>query len=320
MLFRQSILKIFLALILILITSISSYSKETEYLIPVPEDCFKAVKIDANRIYLAKDKSVCTGIPVVKVKLPDTTEEVEVYIDNKFYKKHLLKDKTLEQSIEKFSNLKTDLKLPQNKEAEEKAKETYYYSQSEEFQKKVEEYTEQLKTIIFPEYKENIAEKYYPDAKTQKTVLVDDERVYVFISSSMPEETIRAYARDLEKLGKNAVLVMRGAIGGLKYITPTAQWATNILKRNQYCEGQCETYKTKIIIDPFLFRKYGINRVPAVVYTRGINNIDGSSEGLLKENNHFLISYGDVALSYHFKMMSEKSKNIRLKTFSEILN
>jgi len=320
-LFRTNVLAF--ALLALLIFSVSRDSsaipKETEYLIPVPEDCLKVSKIEGNKIYLVKDKYSCTGLTVIKVKLPDDIENVEIYIDNKLWKTHTVKDKTLEQSIGRLNSIKTEpIKLPENKEAEQKAMESYYYTQSEEFQNKVKEYSESIKTLIFPE-KENNTMHYYPDAKTQKSVLADDERVYIFISSSMPEDTIRAYAKDLEKLGKHAVLVMRGAIGGLKYIRPTAEWSTRILKKNPYCERECETFKTKIIIDPFLFRKYSINRVPAVVYTRGIQNIDGSSEGLIKNNSVFWVSYGDVALGYHLKVIAEKSQNNNLLKISELL-
>jgi conjugal transfer pilus assembly protein TrbC len=319
-LFRTNVLTF--VLLVLLIFSISrglAASKETEYLIPVPEDCFKVLKIEKNKIYLVKDKLSCTGLTIIKVKLSDDIENVDIYIDNKLWKTHTVKDKTLEQSIGRLNSIKTEpIKLPENKEAEQKAMESYYYTQSEEFQNKIKEYSESIKDLIFSE-KENNIMQYYSDAKAQKSVLADDERVYVFISSSMPEDTIRAYAKDLEKLGRHAVLVMRGAIGGLKYIRPTAEWSTRILKKNPYCEGECETFKTKIIIDPFLFRKYSINRVPAVVYTRGIQNIDGSSEGLIKNNSVFWISYGDVALGYHLKVIAEKSQNNNLLKISELL-
>ena len=321
MLFRTNVL-IFTLLVLLIfsISRGSAASKETEYLIPVPEDCLKVSKIEKNKIYLVKDKFSCTGLTIIKVKLLDDIENVDIYIDNKLWKTHTVKDKTLEQSIGRLSSIKTEpIKLPENKEAEQKAMESYYYTQSEEFQNKVKEYSESIKDLIFSE-KENNTMQYYPDAKTQKSVLADDERVYVFISSSMPEDTIRAYAKDLEKLGKHVSLVIRGAIGGLKYIRPTAEWSTRILKKNPYCEGECETFKTKIIIDPFLFRKYSINRVPAVVYTRGIQNIDGSSEGLIKDNSVFWISYGDVALGYHLKVIAEKSQNNNLLKISEVLH
>ena len=306
--------------ILLIYCFVSLSFADTEYLIPVPEDCLKVAQISTNKIYLVKDKTICTGIPMVKVSLPDSIETVDIYINGKFYKKHAVKDKNLEQAVARL-NVKPDdsIQMPKNKEAEQKAFESYYYTQTEEYQKNVDKYKEDIKKMIFPEQQASLIDKFYPDAKTKKSVLSEDERVYVFISSSIPEQTLRAYAIDLEKLGKHAVLVMRGAIGGLKYIKPTAEWSTRILKKNPYCEGQCETFKTKIIIDPFLFRKYGIDRVPAVVYAKGIQNLDGLSEGLIKSNNFSLISYGDVALSYHFQVMAEKSKLSRLKDLSEML-
>lgn len=319
MLFRPIVLTV---LFLLLVIPLLSFANQ-EYLIPVPDDCLKVSKIEKSRIYLVKDESSCRGVPVVKLKLPDSIETVEIYVEGKLWKVHSVKDKNLEQSIARL-NVKPDpsIKVPKNEEAERLAKEAYNYTQTEEYKKQVEKYKEQITDMLSPNQSgiSDLMEKHYPEfTKKKNNLLTDDERVYVFVSSSVPEQTLRAYASDLQKLGKNAFMVLRGAIGGLKYLSPTAKWALSVLKKNPYCEGKCETFATKIVIDPFLFRKYGINEVPAIVYAKGIQNTEGLSEGLITDKNFYLVSYGDVALSYHLKMMYEKTNNQKFKLLSDIL-
>ncbi|WP_028842918.1 type-F conjugative transfer system pilin assembly protein TrbC [Thermodesulfovibrio yellowstonii] len=280
----------------------------------MPDLCYRVDKVNSDAVYLVKD-STCQPVSMIKVTLSKSIETVKIYVDGKFWKTYTLKDKTLEQSIGKLSNQKIDVKLPENKMAQEEALRAYQYYQSEEFQREVVKFRESLTGMLqgVPQEKPS----YYQIKP--KSVFSDNERIYVFVSSSMPLETVRAYAKDASLLGDKAVLVMRGAIGGLRYLKPTAEWSVKVLKKDPYCEDiACETWKTKIIIDPFLFRKYSIDKVPAVVYVKGLQNTEGLSEGLQTVKvGGFWISYGDVALSYHLKLIGEKIKDQKLISLAE---
>ncbi|MEM3580399.1 MAG: type-F conjugative transfer system pilin assembly protein TrbC [Candidatus Bathyarchaeia archaeon] len=218
-------------------------------------------------------------------------------------------DKSLEQDIENVKKKAKEINVPElkrNQEMQQEAKKAYEYSQSPEFKARVEKFKRDLNILLGREI--SPVERYYSDYRPKTGRLSDDERIYIFISSSMPEQTIRNYVREACHTGNNTYLILRGGIGGIRKLMPTVLWANEMLKKNPLCEGQCETYPVKILIDPFLFRKYSITRVPAVVYVRGLQNSEGLSEGLnsVKVDN-FWVSYGDVSLQYHLKLIEEKS-------------
>jgi len=132
-------------------------------------------------------------------------------------------------------------------------------------------------------------------------ILKEDERVYIFISSSVPKETLRNYARDLDALGQPRMsIVMRGFVGGMTKVRPTLEFFRGVLFKDDNCDpGKCEAYRAPILIDPLLFRRYGIEDVPAVVYARGVSVVDSTvSEGLGEgaETGDYYILYGDAVL------------------------
>lgn len=205
--------------------------------------------------------------------------------------------------------------IPHNEEAIKKAQEAYQMSQSPVFKMHVEEFKQELKAILRGEKADKLTQ-YYSQMK-KNNILSENERIYIFVSSSMPETTIRNYIKQASKIGSNIYFVMRGTIGGIKKITPTAQWITSVIKKDPYCEGECEMYPVKFLIDPFLYKKYNIQRVPAVVYVNGLENPEGLSEGLnsVKVKN-FFVSYGDVSLEYHLKLIGERAKNENIKNLA----
>ena len=113
--------------------------------------------------------------------------------------------------------------------------------------------------------------------------------VYVFVSASIPLQTLRNYAAGMT--GQTAyapVMVFRGFIGGAGKIGPTAQLIADIINVDSTCEmssGQCDTWPVSVTVDPLKFRRFGIEKVPAIVLDRG-------------EKKEPFILYGDVSLTY----------------------
>ncbi len=219
---------------------------------------------------------------------------------------------TLEQRIEDVNKKAKQMNVPDaevDERAKSEAKKAYEYSQSPEFRSQVERFKRDLSILLGKEIPpQGTQEQYYSGYKPVKGMLSDDERIYIFISSSMPELTIRNYIKSASVIGNNIYLVLRGGIGGIKKLMPTVLWANELLKKNPYCENQCDMYGVKILIDPFLFRKYLIERVPAVVYVKGLQNPEGLSEGLSSVKvAQYWISFGDVSLDEHLKLIEEKS-------------
>src|SRR3990172_6577024 len=130
-------------------------------------------------------------------------------------------------------------------------------------------------------------------------ILKEDERIYIFISSSVPKETLRNYARDLDALGQPRMsIVMRGFVGGMTKVRPTLEFLRGVLFKDENCASdKCDAYQAPILIDPMLFKRYGIETVPAIVYARGVTDLTVSEK--IKEGGEtgdYYMLYGDAAL------------------------
>ena len=90
----------------------------------------------------------------------------------------------------------------------------------------------------------------------------------LFVSSSMPVPTLRAYAAQLERVG--GVLAFRGMPGGLTKVAPMAKLSAEILRIDPGCEGPaCPMRNVQLIVDPIVFRQHDISRVPALAMVPG---------------------------------------------------
>lgn len=204
------------------------------------------------------------------------------------------------------------------------ASETVDFVNSEEFQAKLQVEQERIAEEVFG-FTPEVMKSYYSDVKRPgkgKRYFERDERVYIFISSSVPEDTLRAYARDIERIGSyNVVMVMRGMIGGMKYGNPTFKYLAKVLQKDVACKSHpCDSFSAEILIDPLLFRTYTPSKVPAVVYVKGVHldNLD-MSEGdpdNLKENGNWWMIYGDAPLSYVFDQIGKESGVKKLQELS----
>lgn len=101
--------------------------------------------------------------------------------------------------------------------------------------------------------------------------LAPTERIYLFISESIPLETLRNYARDITEMGDPViVMVLRGFVGGMRQVLPTRRFVLDILRKDLACDpdsrSDCELYPVNLVLDPLLFRLYDVREVPAVVY------------------------------------------------------
>lgn len=135
----------------------------------------------------------------------------------------------------------------------------------------------------------------------ETAILEEDERIYIFVSSSVSKETLRNYARDLDNLGEPRIsIIMRGFVGGMTKVRPTLEFLRGVLSKEENCNSEkCESYRAQMLIDPLLFRRYGIDSVPAVVYVRGARATDSTvSEGVKEgvETKEHYVLYGDAAL------------------------
>jgi len=180
---------------------------------------------------------------------------------------------------------------------------------SDEFQNRVETIRERLKHKMLGD---EVLQSGQHDE--EKHFLSSSERLYVFISSSIPKPALRSYLADLDRIGDpNVVVVIRGFVGGMSKAGPTLDFMKGILFRDEHCDpsaGPCEMFKTGVLIDPRLFRRYGVEKVPAVVYVTGVTtNHPEMSEGILEAASvgQSYTVYGDASLEYLLERIQKES-------------
>lgn len=142
------------------------------------------------------------------------------------------------------------------------------------------------------------------------------ERIYIFMSSSVPLNVWRSYARIIDRfnLGENVPIVLRGCVGGCTYIKPTLEFVHSVLNEDGNNE---KGLRAQVIIDPFLFRRYGIEKVPCFVYAKGVRPFTPETSEGRADNLQSEISYhtscGDWNFAYHIEELYKKSGSPSLK-------
>ena len=151
--------------------------------------------------------------------------------------------------------------------------------------------------------------KNYPDfysSHRRKLFLKPDEKIYIFVSSSIPEDTLRNFVRASGLIHGKVYFVLKGGVKGLTYIRPTVKWIIGLIKKDPDCDllkEECELYRAEFLIDPLLFKQYHIESVPDVVYVKG-------------EDDVVVVSPGAVSLLYHIGRIGLVLKDQRFLDFS----
>lgn len=187
--------------------------------------------------------------------------------------------------------------------------------------------------IQSPEWKEKLkeAQKRAMDmfgiAEPTKEAVVDDakiagttDRLYIFVSQSMPLETLRTYAMDSEHI-PGAMLVMRGFVKDGQQMGPTIEFFSQVVRQDPRCTAKdCPLRAVDINIDPILFKRYGITHVPAFVYEENVNDDGHCSDGVADmEKKHGVdVVYGAASLRYVLELLNKENKHpgvsVMLKT------
>lgn len=289
--------------------------------IATPDTCCVVDRVVEDTVHLRK-VGTCAGKPgraYIETKL----KKVKVVVEGTLWKETDVEGLTVPDLVNSLSNadrLAKQMTVPGNRHEKEMTDlagtlDAYYHS--DEFQLRVQSETERIKSEMFG----GKISGYYADKdkEASKGKLAVSERVYVFISSAMPLATIRNYAASVARLGDpNVSLVMRGFVDGMTKIQPTIGFIASVLQRDQACrpqDGDCEMLPAGLVVDPLLFRRYRIDRVPAVVYARGLKAEDaGLSEGDTKNttiSDHYA-AYGDASLEYLLEQIRSESGSTSL--------
>jgi type-F conjugative transfer system pilin assembly protein TrbC len=138
-----------------------------------------------------------------------------------------------------------------------------------EFQQKIADELTRQTDLFLPE-----SRRVKQQEQAAKVIFAETEKVYLFLSSSIPEASFQGYMASLEDVPE-IVPVMQGMVGGLgkEHKEERVQWWSKVLQKDPTCEKRqekpCELIKSAISIKPALFKQYSITEVPALVYDRG---------------------------------------------------
>jgi len=179
-----------------------------------------------------------------------------------------------QKAMETARELAKTITIPENKHSaagKKAAEETNAVCRSKAFQDKVNGY-ENWEDLV-PGVKAKRANK----EQEAKGILADSEKIYLFLSSSIPEASFQGYMAYLDGVPE-IVPVMKGIVGGLSKENKKkrVKWWSKVLKKDTTCkepearsEARCEKFKIPITIKPAIFNQYEITEVPALIYTRG---------------------------------------------------
>jgi type-F conjugative transfer system pilin assembly protein TrbC len=231
--------------------------------------------------------------------------------------------KVLENRAKECAAQGIDAENPHRQEAEKQAEALFRHSQSDSFRAAVKEEERRVREILSGmtgreegeacEEGEGKAQKK-ETAKDQRPLLSDDERIYVFISSSVPMRTLRNYARDIDRVGeKNISFVMRGFVGGMGLFGPTAEFLREVVGDDPGCwirdPGNCRGMNVEVSVDPMLFRAFGVEAVPAIAYARGgwLPRQDRAPPSEVETADFYMV-YGDASLTEALEVVNRVVK------------
>jgi len=138
--------------------------------------------------------------------------------------------------------------------------------------------------------------------------------LYVFISKSVPLNTLRRYAKEINKR-QLGTMVINGFVDSADNIKPTMAFTASVIKADESCEGsQCRMLNVAVDINPILFQKYNIKSVPAFVYSEVKQ--ETFCEEDMKSVNDAIVVYGDSDIYYALEQINQHKPN---KEIAQIL-
>ncbi len=180
-------------------------------------------------------------------------------------------EESVQQVIEQARKDAARMEVPVNKHQDagmKAAQESARMFNSPECREKLQCEQQRLKKDVFSEY--TPVQKKKDMSIPGK--LAENEKVYLFFSSSMPDETIHAYLTAMEGLEEPGMtMLMKGFVPGerSRYLIRIAQKDRSCVDRMQQENPViCERFEIPIRIQPSLFDRYEVTQVPAVVYER----------------------------------------------------
>lgn len=216
-------------------------------------------------------------------------------------------EERVQQVMEQARKDAAKMDVPVNKHKDvgtKAAQESANMFNSPEYQEKLKCEQQRLKEEVFSDYTPE------PEKKDVSIPgkLAENEKVYLFVSSSIPDATIHAYLTAMEGLKEPGMtLLMKGfvPVERSRYLIRIARKDRNCVDRIQQKNPVvCERFEVPIRIQPSLFDRYEVTQVPAVVYER--------------EGEAWKIT-GDAGLDYLFEQINREAKSSGLNSLVTVI-
>jgi len=220
-----------------------------------------------------------------------------------------LKTKDISGVFKEAQEKAKEMRLPDDGQADdcgcrEAAGKVMEKFEAPEHQAMLQEERQRLREGIFKNILPDPAGQAYPDSQP-KSAAGGGQRLYLFVSSSMPMATLRSYAATISRAEASGItMVMRGFVGGMKKIRPTMEFIGAVLKKNPACDftkEKCDSFQVNIQVDPELFQKLQIREVPALAYLPGNESETAQADAM--------IVYGDTGLDYLLEKINREAQN-----------
>ena len=186
----------------------------------------------------------------------------------------------VETVLEQAGKIRETMTVPENShalEGQDAARETMEKFNSPSFQEKLRCQRERIQG-------EN-PQQEQTSATQGKGTLSTQESVYLFLSSSVPEEMVNRYLIDVSRTGEQRIVpVLFGLPLGLAGKRVNADYFSRVMQADPGCrdtpEAPCQRLAVPLKVNPEFFARYNINEVPALAYNNGQDSrsIQGEAE------------------------------------------
>ena len=311
-------------ILIVLFFAFAPHAFAEAVIIDTPDGCVHIDRVAGNRVDLKE-----AGVPCpiedpgkASVEMDGKMKGIDVHVDGKYWRTYSLSPALspgdVSDTMQRAKKQGEKLSIPENQhktEALQIAEDITGYFQSRDFQERLASMKDKLYRETYGDRRGNVSPETARSA-TKPQRLSPQERIYLFISSSIPAHTLRNYVQAISGLGDpNIRIVLRGFVGGATFVRPTISFLREILLIDPDCaptKSRCRSFSAPVIIDPLLFRRYRIRTVPAFVYVPSVSIRDGQmSEGL--ETNSMVsdpyLLYGDVSLDYALRLFIRERKS-----------
>lgn len=261
---------------------------ETEEYIQVPSECAELVKSVPGEVYLSDDGS-CEPLAFKKLfKIDSSRSEIKIHVNGSLWKSVVvspLSSALADDVSARADKLAATIKLPDNEHKQEASARAGTILDAA-FDERINSEIQRVHQSVLG----GMLGGQYPDlAKVQLgqsgDIFKKDQRLYILVSASMPLETLRIYAAQVDALQSSSVrIITRGLVGGARELQPTMRWVLDVTRTDKSCDylddaNSCEFADPVIDVDAGLFKRFDIERVPAFVFVNGVDSNGDWNEG-----------------------------------------